>query len=103
MHERFRFTLQRTDGTARAAVFRTPHGEVHTPAFMVVGTQAAVRAMTPAQVRATGAEVVLANTYHLTLRPGEGLIENARGHIGNTRNPQHIHARMPCRYSFRHC
>jgi queuine tRNA-ribosyltransferase len=75
----FRFDLQRTDGAARAAVFGTPHGPVHTPAFMVVGTQAAVRAMTPAQVRATGTEVVLANTYHLALRPGEELVRKLGG------------------------
>jgi len=75
----FRFTLQRTDGAARAAVFDTPHGPVHTPAFMVVGTQAAVRAMTPAQVRTTGTEVVLANTYHLALRPGEELVRKLGG------------------------
>jgi queuine tRNA-ribosyltransferase len=48
MAEGFRFDLQRRDGAARAAVFTTPHGPVHTPAFMVVGTQAAVRAMAPA-------------------------------------------------------
>jgi len=75
----FRYTLQRSDGAARAGVFETPHGRVETPAFMVVGTQAAVRAMTPAQVRATGAQVVLANTYHLALRPGEALIEKLGG------------------------
>ncbi len=75
----FRFTLQRSDGAARAGVFATPHGDVHTPAFMVVGTQAAVRAMTPTQVRETGAEVVLANTYHVALRPGEGLVQKMGG------------------------
>jgi queuine tRNA-ribosyltransferase len=75
----FRFTLQRQDGAARAGVFETPHGTVHTPAFMVVGTQGAVRAMTPAQVRATGTEVVLANTYHLALRPGEALVQKLGG------------------------
>ncbi|MDX1648698.1 MAG: tRNA guanosine(34) transglycosylase Tgt, partial [Myxococcota bacterium] len=75
----FRFTLQKTDGAARAGVFETPHGPVHTPAFMVVGTQGAVRAMTPSQVRGTGAEVLLANTYHLALRPGEGLVEKHGG------------------------
>jgi len=75
----FRYTLQRSDGAARAGVFDTPHGHVDTPAFMVVGTQAAVRAMTPAQVRATGAQVVLANTYHLALRPGEALVQKLGG------------------------
>jgi queuine tRNA-ribosyltransferase len=75
----FSFTLEARDGTARAGTFSTPHGNVHTPAFMVVGTQGAVRAMTPAQVRATGAEVLLANTYHLALRPGEALVEKLGG------------------------
>jgi queuine tRNA-ribosyltransferase len=75
----FRYTLAARDGAARAGVFTTPHGDVHTPAFMVVGTQGAVRAMTPAQVRATGAEVLLANTYHLALRPGEALVEKLGG------------------------
>ena len=54
----FRYTLQQTSGAARAGVFATPHGEIHTPAFMVVGTQAAVRALTPDQLRAAGAEVL---------------------------------------------
>jgi queuine tRNA-ribosyltransferase len=75
----FRFTLQATDGAARAAVFETPHGPVETPAFMVVGTQGAVRAMTAEQVRDTGAQVLLANTYHLALRPGEALVQKMGG------------------------
>jgi queuine tRNA-ribosyltransferase len=75
----FLYELAARDGTARAGTFTTPHGEVHTPAFMVVGTQGAVRAMTPGQVRATGAEVLLANTYHLALRPGEALVEKLGG------------------------
>ena len=75
----FRYTLQSTDGAARAGVFATPHGEISTPAFMVVGTQGAVRAMTTDQARATGTQVLLANTYHLALRPGEGLIEKLGG------------------------
>ena len=75
----FLHTLEARDGAARAGLFSTPHGVVHTPAFMVVGTQGAVRAMTPGQVRATGAEVLLANTYHLALRPGEALVEKLGG------------------------
>src|SRR5262245_21775520 len=75
----FRYSLVARDGAARAGVFTTPHGDVRTPAFMVVGTQAAVRAMTPGQVRATGTEVLLANTYHLALRPGEALVEKLGG------------------------
>ncbi len=74
-----RFDLQHRDGAARAGRLTTPHGEVATPAFMVVGTQAAVRAMTPTQVREVGTQVVLANTYHLALRPGEALVEKMGG------------------------
>ena len=76
-----RFVLEATDGetAARAGRLFTPHGEVETPVFMPVGTQAAVRALTPEQVRATGARIVLANTYHLALRPGETLVEKAGG------------------------
>ena len=75
----FRFALEARSGAARAAVLSTPHGPVHTPAFMPVGTHGAVKAMTPDQVRSTGAEIVLANTYHLALRPGEGLVEKMGG------------------------
>ena len=75
----FHFSLQARSGLARAGVFTTPHGPVHTPAFMPVGTHGAVKAMTPGQVRATGAEVVLANTYHLALRPGEALVAKLGG------------------------
>ncbi|MCA9510786.1 MAG: tRNA guanosine(34) transglycosylase Tgt [Myxococcota bacterium] len=73
------FALEATSGDARTGVVTTPHGRFATPAFMPVGTHGAVKAMTPAQVRATGAEVVLANTYHLALRPGEGLVEKLGG------------------------
>jgi queuine tRNA-ribosyltransferase len=75
----FRFRLEGSSGRARAGIFTTPHGPIHTPAFMPVGTHAAVKALTPDQVRATGAEVVLANTYHLALRPGEGVVEKLGG------------------------
>ncbi len=75
----FSFELEARSGAARAGTFRTPHGAVHTPAFMPVGTHGAVKAMTPAQVSEAGAEMVLANTYHLTLRPGEGLVQKLGG------------------------
>ena len=65
-----RFSLLATDGGARAGLLTTAHGEVETPVFMPVGTAGAVKAMTPDAVRATGAQIVLANTYHLMLRPG---------------------------------
>lgn len=68
------------DGTlARAGVIRTPHGEIQTPAFVVGGTKATVKALTPEQVTNLGGQAVLANTYHLMLRPGAELIEDAGG------------------------
>lgn len=76
---RFEFQLQATCDRARAARFATPHGVIQTPAFMPVGTHGALKAMTPAQVASTGAEIVLANTYHLALRPGEALVEKLGG------------------------
>ena len=66
----FPFELLATDGAARRGRLHTAHGTVETPAFMPVGTQATVKAMTPQMLRATGTEIVLANTYHLMLRPG---------------------------------
>ncbi|NOZ71007.1 MAG: tRNA guanosine(34) transglycosylase Tgt [Chloroflexi bacterium] len=66
----FQYTLQAQDGHARLGVFSTPHGEIHMPAFAPVGTQATVKTLTPEEVRDLGAELVLANTYHLYLRPG---------------------------------
>ena len=66
----FSFTISRTDGAARRGELVTPHGAVQTPAFMPVGTQATVKGLAPADVRATGAEILLGNTYHLMLRPG---------------------------------
>lgn len=70
MSQPFSFTLKKTDGGARRGEIVTPHGRVQTPAFMPVGTQGTVKGLTPADVRGTGAEIVLGNTYHLMLRPG---------------------------------
>ena len=70
MTERFSFELGTTDGAARAGVIRTPRGLVRTPAFMPVGTAGTVKAMLPESVAATGADILLGNTYHLMLRPG---------------------------------
>ncbi len=75
----FRFQLAARSGGARAGRFETPHGAFDTPAFMPVGTHGAVKALTPEQVRATGAQIVLSNTYHLHLRPGEGLVQKMGG------------------------
>src|ERR687886_475152 len=70
----------RLPGTrARTGLLRTPHGEVRTPAFMVVGTQAAVKGVAPWELRELGAQVVLANTYHLYLRPGAELVAELGG------------------------
>ena len=70
MTTRFDFTLQATDGAARTGVIDTPRGQIRTPAFMPVGTAATVKAMLPDSVAATGADILLGNTYHLMLRPG---------------------------------
>ncbi len=74
-----RFSLEGRDRAARAGRLHTGRGEVETPVFMPVGTQAAVRALAPRQVRETGARIVLANTYHLALRPGARLVRKAGG------------------------
>ncbi|MEZ4587524.1 MAG: tRNA guanosine(34) transglycosylase Tgt [Gemmatimonadales bacterium] len=70
----FGYRLEATEGSARAGVLTLPHGVVHTPAFMPVGTLGAVRGLHPAEVERTGAEIILGNTYHLHLRPGEEVI-----------------------------
>ena len=69
MPDPFSFALHRTDGMARRGTVTTPHGTVQTPAFMPVGTQATVKGLYPEAVAATGAEILLGNTYHLMLRP----------------------------------
>ncbi|HXC93451.1 MAG TPA: tRNA guanosine(34) transglycosylase Tgt, partial [Geobacteraceae bacterium] len=76
-----RFTLLKkdTDTAARRGRIETPHGIIETPIFMPVGTHAAMKAMTPEQVTGAGAQIILSNTYHLHLRPGEGLVEKAGG------------------------
>jgi queuine tRNA-ribosyltransferase len=75
----FSFELLAQDGNARTGIFHTPHGEIPTPIFAPVGTQATVKALTPAQVKDTGASLVLANTYHLFLRPGADLVAEMGG------------------------
>jgi len=70
MTDRFAFQVAATDGAARTGMIRMQRGEIRTPAFMPVGTAATVKAMRPAEVRATGADIILGNTYHLMLRPG---------------------------------
>ncbi|GAB5436343.1 MAG: tRNA guanosine(34) transglycosylase Tgt [Falsiruegeria mediterranea] len=79
MTERFSFELKATDGKARTGVINTPRGEIRTPAFMPVGTAATVKAMMPESVRATGADILLGNTYHLMLRPTAERIDRLGG------------------------
>jgi queuine tRNA-ribosyltransferase len=75
----FRFRVTSTDGSARLGTFETPHGVVQTPAFMPVGTQGAVKATLHRDVAGSGAEIILGNTYHLFLRPGDELIARRGG------------------------
>jgi queuine tRNA-ribosyltransferase len=75
----FGFTVRSTDGEARVGELRTPHGIVQTPAFMPVGTQGAVKATRHADLEEVGAEIILGNTYHLLLRPGDELIARQGG------------------------
>ncbi|WP_299985463.1 tRNA guanosine(34) transglycosylase Tgt [uncultured Ruegeria sp.] len=79
MTDRFSFDLKATDGKARTGVINTPRGAVRTPAFMPVGTAATVKAMLPESVRATGADILLGNTYHLMLRPTAERIDRLGG------------------------
>ena len=74
-----KFTVSATDGAARRGLLGTAHGAVNTPAFMPVGTAGTVKAMTVDAVKATGAEILLGNTYHLMLRPGAELIDRLGG------------------------
>ncbi|MBF0287681.1 MAG: tRNA guanosine(34) transglycosylase Tgt [SAR324 cluster bacterium] len=73
------FEKQAQSGSARAGCIRTPRGTIHTPIFMPVGTLGTVKAMTPEEVQALGAEIILGNTYHLHLRPGDALIHQLGG------------------------
>jgi queuine tRNA-ribosyltransferase len=75
----FTFALEATTGAARAGTLTLPHGSVPTPAFMPVGTHGVVRGLSAADVRRTGARIILGNTYHLHLRPGESVIRNMGG------------------------
>jgi queuine tRNA-ribosyltransferase len=82
MSKGFSFEVEKELGggtLARTGVIKTPHGDIRTPAFVVVGTNATVKAMTPEMVKAAGGQAVLANAYHLYLRPGHQLVEQAGG------------------------
>src|SRR5712691_8456587 len=75
----FSFELHRTDGAARLGRILTGHGAVDTPAFMPVATQGSVKSLAPSDLAAAGAQIVLANTYHLLLRPGHELVRELGG------------------------
>jgi queuine tRNA-ribosyltransferase len=75
----YAFEVHARDGAARTGTLTTPHGDVPTPTFMPVGTQGSVKSLSPNEVAATGARIVLGNTYHLWLRPGADLIARAGG------------------------
>jgi len=85
----FNFELVAQQGSARAGIFHTPHGSIPTPVFAPVGTQATVKAVTPLQLQELGAHLLLANTYHLYLRPGDELIAELGGlhHFMNWPHP----------------
>src|SRR5690349_24463429 len=76
---RFQFDIHATDGKARLGRIEMLRGEIRTPAFMPVGTAATVKAMKPESVRATGADIILGNTYHLMLRPGAERVASLGG------------------------
>ncbi len=80
-NEYFSFELQKTDPEtgARAGVFHTPHGDILTPVYMPVGTQATVKGMLPKDIEEVGSQIILSNTYHLYMRPGDELISRAGG------------------------
>lgn len=75
----FPLTIEATDGAARAGLLATPRGVVRTPCFMPVGTKGTVKAMAPEGLRAVGAQIILANTYHLALRPGSDVVRRLGG------------------------
>ncbi len=79
MTTRFAFAIHATDGAARTGTITMQRGEIRTPAFMPVGTAATVKAMRPAEVRASGADIILGNTYHLMLRPSAERIDRLGG------------------------
>ncbi len=78
-NDQFAFTLEKSDGLARAGRLALPHGDVLTPTFMPVGTYGAVRGLHPAEVEDAGAQIILGNTYHLHLRPGEETVRALGG------------------------
>ena len=79
MQDGFFFSIEAEQGKARAATYQTPHGIIETPAFVAVGTQASIKAISPEQAKAAGTQVIFANTYHLYLRPGQETVARHGG------------------------
>ena len=79
MEKPIKYTLEAKDGNARAGVIETPHGKIETPVFMPVGTQATVKAMTKEELETIHSQIILGNTYHLYLRPGDKLVNDFGG------------------------
>ena len=78
--KKFSFKItKKLSGLGRAGVITTPHGNIKTPAFVTVGTKATAKGITPEMLKLIGSQVVLANTYHLYLRPGDDIIKEAGG------------------------
>ena len=75
----FYFEVLKTQGRARAGILHTPHGDIPTPVFAPVGTQATVKAVPPRDLKEMDASLILANTYHLHLRPGDELVREMGG------------------------
>src|SRR3972149_9657817 len=100
---KFSFELIKHDSSARLGRATTPHGSFTTPVFMPVGTKGSVKGLTPEELTATGAEIILANTYHLYLRPGHKLVKDLGGLHGfmNWKGPiltdsGGVHGFSPC-------
>jgi queuine tRNA-ribosyltransferase len=75
----FKILKKAKNSKARTGIFKTPHGEIHTPVFMPVGTKATVKTLSPEEIKSLGTDIILANTYHLMLRPGEKIIKKMGG------------------------
>ena len=84
MQAPFAFEIQASDGAARAGCLKTPHGAIETPVFMPVATYGAVRGVAPAELAELGAQLLLANTFHLHERPGEAIVAAQGGLHGFT-------------------
>ena len=76
---KFEVTKQHSHSPARLGCLTTPHGEIQTPAFMPVGTQATVKALSPEDIVQCGSDIILGNTYHLYLRPGQKIVKSLGG------------------------